>query len=123
MIRNAFVLASILGGFQLLSSHALGAEKQAQTNVQVLRVSSPAFQMGKPMPAKYTCDSANISPPLAWSGAPQGTKSFALICEDPDAPKGTFTRWVMYNIPATETQVYALDAAPNLMAGTSKKDL
>jgi Raf kinase inhibitor-like YbhB/YbcL family protein len=166
MIRNAFLLAAILGGFQLLSSHALGADKQTQTNVQVLRVSSPAFQTGKPMPAKYTCDSANVSPPLAWSGAPPTTKSFALICEDPDAPKRTFTHWVMYNIPATETQlaeglpssdtlpsgakqgmndfnragyggpcpppgnahrylfkVYALDAAPNLMAGASKKDL
>ena len=51
----------------------------------------------------YTCDGKDISPELAWSGAPDGTKSFALICDDPDAPVGTWVHWVVYNIPSHAT--------------------
>ena len=64
---------------------------------------STAFEEGKPIPAKYTCDGANVSPQLNWSGAPQGTKSFVLIMNDPDAPMGTWVHWVLYNIPDTAT--------------------
>ncbi|HQP90725.1 MAG TPA: YbhB/YbcL family Raf kinase inhibitor-like protein [Bacteroidales bacterium] len=63
-------------------------------------VKSDSFSDGGMIPAKYTCDGANISPQLSWDNAPKGTKSFVLICEDPDAPMGTFTHWVLYNIPA-----------------------
>ena len=62
---------------------------------------SPAFEEGKPIPAKYTCDGSNVSPQLSWSGFPEKTKSFAIIMDDPDAPMGTWVHWVMYNIPAT----------------------
>jgi len=51
------------------------------------------------IPRQYTCDAADVSPPLRWSGWPQETQSFALLCEDPDAPGGTFTHWVVFNIP------------------------
>jgi Raf kinase inhibitor-like YbhB/YbcL family protein len=51
------------------------------------------------IPSKYTCDGEDISPPLQWDGAPDGTKSIALICDDPDAPMGTFVHWVLYNLP------------------------
>ena len=61
---------------------------------------SDSFSDGGMIPAKYTCDGANISPQLSWDNAPKGTKSFVLICEDPDAPMGTFTHWVLYDIPA-----------------------
>lgn len=53
------------------------------------------------IPAKYTCDGDDVSPPLEWTGIPQGTKSLALICDDPDAPVGTWVHWVIWNIPAT----------------------
>jgi Raf kinase inhibitor-like YbhB/YbcL family protein len=65
-----------------------------------MEVRSSAFFIGNTIPFKYTCDGDNISPPLRWEAPPQGTKSFALIMDDPDAPNGTFTHWIIYNIPA-----------------------
>jgi Raf kinase inhibitor-like YbhB/YbcL family protein len=62
-------------------------------------LSSPAFSTGQVIPAKYTCDGENLSPPLQWSGAPPGTRSFVLIIEDPDAPSGVFRHWAVYNLP------------------------
>lgn len=63
-------------------------------------LSSPAFQSGGPIPQKYSLDGENLSPPLEWRDAPNGTKSFALIVEDPDAPSGCFRHWAIYNIDA-----------------------
>ncbi len=68
-----------------------------------LAISSTAFASGQPIPPKYTCTGENVSPPLAWTGAPSATRSFALILEDPDAPSGTFVHWVTFNIPATSS--------------------
>jgi len=59
-----------------------------------------AFAAGEMIPAKYTCDGQDISPPLGWSDPPAGTIEFALISDDPDAPVGTWVHWVMWNIPA-----------------------
>ena len=64
-----------------------------------MQITSPAFGEGSMIPVKYTCDGQDISPPLAWKDAPSGTKSFALISDDPDAPVGTWVHWVAYNIP------------------------
>lgn len=64
-------------------------------------LSSTAFAAGAAIPAVYSCKGRSISPPLAWSNPPAGTKSFALILDDPDAPSGTFVHWVIYNIPAS----------------------
>ena len=61
---------------------------------------SSAFNNGEMLPGKYTCDGANVSPPLEWGPAPADTKSFALICDDPDAPMGTWVHWVYYDMPA-----------------------
>jgi len=65
-----------------------------------ITVTSSAFKEGGMIPAKYTCDGQGISPPLKWEQIPQGTKSFALISDDPDAPAGIWVHWVMWNIPA-----------------------
>ena len=65
-----------------------------------LELVSPAFTQGQPIPARYTADGEDVSPPLAISGAPVGTESFALICDDPDAPVGTWVHWVVWNLPA-----------------------
>lgn len=68
-----------------------------------LRITCTAFAEGQPIPDKYTCAGPDVSPPLAWSGAPAGTKNFALIADDPDAPMGTWVHWVIYNLPPTAT--------------------
>jgi Raf kinase inhibitor-like YbhB/YbcL family protein len=60
---------------------------------------SSAFAEGEMIPKEFTCDGAGMSPPLEWSGVPQGAKRLALICEDPDAPMGTFTHWVAVDLP------------------------
>jgi|WetSurSiteA1Bulk_404760.scaffolds.fasta_scaffold44420_1 Raf kinase inhibitor-like YbhB/YbcL family protein len=66
-----------------------------------LKITSSAFHEGELIPQKYTCDGADISPPLAWDAVPMNTKSLALISDDPDAPVGTWVHWVLYNIPPT----------------------
>jgi hypothetical protein len=65
-----------------------------------MEIRSSAFFIGNPIPFKYTCDGDNISPSLQWEDPPEGTQSFALILEDPDAPNKTFTHWILYNLPA-----------------------
>lgn len=64
------------------------------------RLTSAAFREGETIPVTYTADGANQSPPLAWSEPPDGTASLALVCEDPDAPRGTWVHWVLFNLPA-----------------------
>lgn len=68
-----------------------------------LAITSAAFAQDQPIPSEYSCDGKGQSPPLTWSGAPEGTRSFALIMDDPDAPLGTFVHWVIYDIPASST--------------------
>jgi Raf kinase inhibitor-like YbhB/YbcL family protein len=60
---------------------------------------SAAFADGETIPVRHTCDGENLSPPLVWGGAPEGTCSFVLICDDPDAPGGTWHHWAVYDIP------------------------
>ena len=66
-----------------------------------MEIKSSAFGSGEMIPVKYTCDGSDFSPPLEWTAGPAGTKSFALICDDPDAPMGTWVHWVVYDIPPT----------------------
>ena len=85
----------------------------------MMKVTSPAFENQGAIPKKFTCDGEDISPALAWSNIPEGTKSFALIVDDPDAPdpanpRMTWVHWVMYNIPATVS---------SLPEGVGDKDL
>lgn len=69
------------------------------------RLESRAFREGQRIPERYTCEGEDVSPPLAWSGAPKGAKSFALLCDDPDAPRGTWRHWGVYNIPGEATEL------------------
>ncbi len=91
----------------MVSSAKAGADTTTLRPMSaLLNLSSAAFAANTPIPSKYTCEGVNVSPPLAWSGAPATAKSFALIVEDPDAPdpaKPTrvVTHWVAYNIPGT----------------------
>jgi Raf kinase inhibitor-like YbhB/YbcL family protein len=70
-----------------------------------LKLTSPAFRAGSPIPVEHTCDGPDRSPPLAWSGAPAKTRSFALVVDDPDAPAGTWVHWVLYRIPGGVTKL------------------
>jgi Raf kinase inhibitor-like YbhB/YbcL family protein len=66
-----------------------------------MRLVSSAFPDGSAIPRRFTCDGENVSPPLAWSDVPAGTRSFVLLCDDPDAPTGTWHHWAAYDIPAS----------------------
>lgn len=79
-----------------------------------LSLRSSAIEPGTMIPREHTCDGRDVSPPLRWGGAPQGSKCFALICDDPDAPMGTWVHWVIYNIPETA------DRLPEAVPGTDK---
>ncbi|HVM48232.1 MAG TPA: YbhB/YbcL family Raf kinase inhibitor-like protein [Candidatus Acidoferrum sp.] len=70
-----------------------------------MQLTSSAFNEGGPIPAKYTCDDKNVSPPFKWSGVPAGAKALALIADDPDAPAGTWVHWVLYDLPGTATEL------------------
>jgi Raf kinase inhibitor-like YbhB/YbcL family protein len=80
-----------------------GAGKEA--TVQKFTISSSSFRNDQPIPAKYSRDGEDISPSLKWEGAPDGTGGFALICDDPDAPGGTWIHWVIYGIPVDTTEL------------------
>jgi Raf kinase inhibitor-like YbhB/YbcL family protein len=66
---------------------------------------SSAVKPGRAIPVRYTCDGDDVSPPLAWSQPPAGTRSFALVMDDPDAPSGTFTHWMLCDLPATRVDL------------------
>jgi Raf kinase inhibitor-like YbhB/YbcL family protein len=70
-----------------------------------IELTSGVFGQGDAIPARFTCDGNDISPPLRWGNTPRGTRSLVLICEDPDAPNGTWVHWLLYNLPATLSEI------------------
>ena len=70
-----------------------------------MKITSKAFESGEELPAKYTCDGKNVSPPLTIKDLPLKTQSLVLICEDPDAVGGTFIHWAIFNIPSDKTEI------------------
>ena len=72
---------------------------------ETMKITSKDFTQNQPIPSVHTCDGKDLSPQLAWSGVPEGTKSLALSCIDPDAPMGDFIHWFIYNIPATASEI------------------
>ena len=89
-MRNRLLLLCLLAA---VLSMAKGGE------VMALEIRSSAFKNGDFIPARYTCKGEDLSPPLEWDNVPEGTKGFALISDDPDAPMGTWVHWVIYGIP------------------------
>ena len=90
-----------------------------QDNIMELKIISSAFEEGGMIPKEFTCDGDNVSPELSWTGAPAETQSFALICDDPDAPAGIWVHWVIYNIPASEKGLHeGVSADKKLYNGT-----
>ena len=83
-----------------------------------LKLTSTAFEDGKPIPYLYTCEGDDMSPPLQWSGAPVTTRTYAMVCEDPDAPRGTWIHWVLYNISGDAVELTkAVPTLPQLPSG------
>ncbi len=72
-----------------------------------IKITSSTFTEGSMIPNRYTCDAEDVSPDLAWTGVPEGTKSLALICDDPDAPMGTWVHWVLFNLPPDINELHA----------------
>ena len=83
-----------------------------------MKIVSPAFAEGTPVPVEHTCEGSGSSPGLAWSEIPVDTRSFALVCDDPDAPRGTWVHWVLFNLPADAVELApAVPPAPELPSG------
>jgi Raf kinase inhibitor-like YbhB/YbcL family protein len=100
-LRPHFVAAA--GALAIAYSSAADAPRQGQP---MLRISSTAFEANREIPAKYTCEGQDVSPPLAWDGVPEDTQSFALIVDDPDAPdpaapRRTWVHWILLDLPRT----------------------
>lgn len=121
--KKLIVRRSIMKGWALMIAQIVLITFVFSANSEevnpMMKLTSPNFEHQRGIPKKYTCDGEDISPQLAWSNAPGGTKSFALIVDDPDAPdpanpRMTWVHWVLYNIPAT---------AHSLPEGTKEKDL
>ncbi len=98
MSYKKFVLIAIIF-FMLYLSCAQSESEDRKGGGMDIKITSSAFKEGEMIPRKYTCDGDDISPPLEWSGIPNGTKGIAIISDDPDAPMGTWVHWVIFNIP------------------------
>lgn len=88
-----------------------------------MQLTSPAFTEGTDIPTQYTADGRDVSPPLQWSGVPDSTRSFALICDDPDAPRGTWVHWVLFNVPADQRELVEAAPATATLANRAKQGL
>ena len=86
---------------------------------KTMKFTSPAFSHNGSIPSQYTCDGANVSPALQWSNEPEGTKSFALIVDDPDAPAKVWVHWVVFNIPNTVRSLAEGASTANFGSGST----
>jgi Raf kinase inhibitor-like YbhB/YbcL family protein len=116
MKKSFFIVIQIVFVFFIVTANA----KEVNP---MMKLTSPSFENQKEIPKKYTCDGADVSPALAWSNVPEGTKSFALIVDDPDAPdpanpRMTWVHWVLYNIPGTITSLPEAVKDKDLPKGT-----
>ena len=95
LFLGSLLLMWLFTGAEVMRAQSKGDDKMAIT------ITSPAFTNGGMIPQDYTCDGKNISPPLAWTNVPEGAKSLAIICDDPNAPAGTWVHWVLFDVPGT----------------------
>jgi Raf kinase inhibitor-like YbhB/YbcL family protein len=120
LTRSGLLLAFYLTGCQ----HERAATQRHPTNGPMnLTITSSAFGNGEAIPARYTCDGQNVSPPLQWSGVPPTSKSLVLIVDDPDAPdpqapKMTWVHWLLYNLPPSSNSLVEGITAAQLPAGS-----
>ena len=96
----ALVAVAGCGASNGSANQAQGGAAVENATLTKLNLSSDAFKNGQPIPKQFTCDGADQTPVLRWGAPPEGTKSFALVIDDPDAPSGTFRHWGVFDIPA-----------------------
>ena len=88
-----------------------------------MQLTSTAFAEGEAIPAQYTCDGKNVSPPLKWDPVPSGVRSLVLIADDPDAPVGTWVHWVLYGLPPSTTELAEDVAKTQFISGGARQGL
>ena len=120
LIRLGFVAILLLLPFMIgPSASSFAAHLEAQS--AGLSVSSPSFPSGGEIPKKFTCSGVDISPQLTWTEPPAGTKTFALLVDDPDAPAGSWNHWAMWNLPASARSVpEGVGKSPRLPDGSQQ---
>jgi Raf kinase inhibitor-like YbhB/YbcL family protein len=125
LLSSTFLLSACRGAAAPPAAKANAAATPAATAGEgrnmTLKLTSTAFADGGEIPPKYTCDGADYSPPLAWSGVPERAKSLALVVDDPDAPGGTWVHWVIYQIPAAEKGFTAGTPAPDVVPADARQ--
>jgi len=122
LLRATFVSCLFLAG---ACSSARANANASPKEEDVLRLKSSAFEQGQEIPTRYTCEGSDVSPPLAWEGAPPETQSFALIIDDPDAPdpaapQRTWVHWIVFNLP---TSMAALPEGPSRLPPDAREGL
>jgi Raf kinase inhibitor-like YbhB/YbcL family protein len=95
----AWMVAGCMGSVQPAGRPGSPGPAASEAGGVTMKITSSAFAEGAMIPARYTCDGQDISPPLAWADVPGGAAALALICDDPDAPAGTWVHWVAFNLP------------------------
>ncbi len=110
---GAILLSALALGIFLVS----GATGKEGGKMSDMKISSPAFAHNGSIPAKYTCDGEDKSPPLVIGNVPSGAKSLALIVDDPDAPAGTWVHWVLWNIPPATSELGENAFPPGALQG------
>lgn len=100
MLRNKYNLIILFSLSYLIVFHISLTINTFALGGNSMELKSHAFEEGSMIPKKYTCDGQDISPPLKWTSVIDGTKTLALICDDPDAPGGTWVHWVIFNLPS-----------------------
>jgi hypothetical protein len=116
-ITTLFAAAWLAGWF------TAGHADNAGTNETTMKIelTTTAFVQGQPIPSRHAYEHQDLSPALQWSGVPSATKSLALICDDPDAPMGTWVHWVLYDLPPTTTGLpEGLPKTPELASGAKQ---
>ena len=109
------IAAAIQGGAIMLT----GAQAGSSPTTGTMTVTSPDFKEGQMIPPRFTCDGESVNPGLVIENIPKDAKSLAMIVDDPDAPGGTFTHWVMYNVPVTSR--ISTNSQPGIQGQNSKK--
>jgi Raf kinase inhibitor-like YbhB/YbcL family protein len=103
-VLHPLLLGLLLGLAGCNHTQSQPGQEPTMTAPGSITVTSPAFRDGQPIPARFSCDGDNVSPPLAWHGVPPAAKAVALVVDDPDAPRGTFVHWVLLDLaPGTSS--------------------
>ena len=120
-MKNTLIYSVII--MIIFLSFSISKNNQKGDKKMNIQVTSTAFAEGELIPKVYTCEGKDISPPISWANLPEGTKSIALICDDPDAPMGTWVHWVIYNIPPTETGLKEAMPSENVLQNGTKQGI